>query len=139
MEKGAFCTMPSESLKRGKIAEAEFADMDRLCGREVGRIGREIPRLHFKIPHLKAVKIPHARDFGLVLGHATTCSKLLDFFFTRVGSVMLWVRSFGGRGSILDVDKIELGVLAFGGTSNDFRGNNGDGVVTARAVFLAPH
>lgn len=82
MEKVAFCTMPSECLKRGEIAEAEFADMDGVCGGEVGRIGREIPRLHFESTHLNAVKISHSGDFGLVLGHASTGAKLLDFFFT---------------------------------------------------------
>ena len=82
MEKGAFGTMPSEGLKRGEIAEAEFADMDGVGGGEVGRIGREIPRLHFESTHLNAVKIAHAGDFGLVLGHATPRAKLFDFFFT---------------------------------------------------------
>ena len=82
MEEGAFCTMPSEGLEGGKIAETELADVDRVCGRETGRIGREVPRLHFESTHLNAVEISHARDFGLVLRHATTCAKLLDFFFT---------------------------------------------------------
>ena len=139
MEKGAFCTMPSEGLKRGEVAEAEFADMDGFCGGEVGRIGREIPRLHFESTHLNAVKVSHAGDFGLVLRHATACAKLLNFFFARVGSVMLWIRSFGGSGSILNIDEIELRVLAFGGTRDDFWGDHGDGVVTARAVLLASH
>lgn len=139
MEKIAFCTMPSERLKRGEIAEAELADMDSVCGGEVGRIGRKIPRLHFESTHLNQVKISHSGDFGLVLRHTTTCAKLLDFFFTRVRSIMLWVRSFGGSGSILNVDKIKFGVIAFRGTSDDFGGDNGDGVVTAGAVFLAPY
>ena len=139
MEKGAFCTMPSEGLKRVEVAKTEFADVDGVCGGEVGRIGREIPRLHFESSHLNAVEISHAGDFSLVLRHATTCTKLLDFFFARVGSVVLWIRSFGGSGSILNIDEIELGVLAFGSTSNDFRGDHGDGIVTARAVFLASH
>lgn len=139
MEKGAFCTMPSEGLKRGEITQTEFADMNSVCGSEVGRIGREIPRLHFESTHLNTVKISHTGDFCLVLGHATTRAKLLNFFFTRVGSIMLWIRSFGGSGSILNINKIELGIFAFGGTRNDFGGNNGDGVVTARAVFLASH
>lgn len=74
MKKGAFCTMPSECPKGGEIAEAEFADMNSVCSGEIGRIGREIPRLHFESTHLDAVKVSHARDFGLVLGHATTCA-----------------------------------------------------------------
>ena len=82
MEKGAFCTMASESLERGEITETELADMDSVCGGETGRVGREIPRLHFESAHLNTVEISHTRDFGLVLGHATTRAKLLDFFFT---------------------------------------------------------
>lgn len=131
--------MPSEGLERGEIAQAEFANVDGVCGGEVGRIGREVPRLHFECTHLNAVEISHAGDFGLVLGHATTRAELLDFFFTRVGNGMLWVRSFGGGSSILNIDEVELGVLAFGGPSNDFGGDHGDGVVTARAVLLASH
>lgn len=55
MEKGAFCTMPCEGLKGGEVAQAEFADVDGVCGGEAGRIGREIPRFHFKSTHLNAV------------------------------------------------------------------------------------
>ena len=52
---------------------------------------------------------------------------------------MLWVRRFGGSGSILYIDEVKLRVLAFGGAGNDFGGDHGDGVVTARAVLLASH
>ena len=136
MEQGTFCTMASEGLKGGKIAEAEFADVYRVCGGETGRIGREIPRLHFESTHLDEVKISHARDFGLILSHTTAGAKLLYFFFTRVGSIVLRVRSFGGSGSILDIDEIALRVLTFRGPSNNLGGDHRDGVVTAGAVFL---
>ena len=139
VEEGAFCSMSGEGLEGGEVTQAEFADVDGVCGGEAGGIGREVPRLHFECTHLDAAEISHSGDFGLVLGHATACAELFDFFFARVGCVVLGIRSFGGSGGILNVDEIELRVLAFWGTSNDFRGDYGDRVVTARAVFLASH
>lgn len=81
VEKGAFGAVSGEGLERGEVTQAELADVDRVCGGEAGWVGGEVPRLHFEGTHLDAAEIPHSGDFGLVLGHATTCAKLLDFFF----------------------------------------------------------
>ena len=81
VEEGAFGAVSGEGLEGGEVAEAEFADVDRVRGGEGGRIRRKVPRLHFESAHLDAVEVPHARYFGLVLGHAATCPELFDLFF----------------------------------------------------------
>ena len=139
VQEGAFGAVPGEGLQGGEVAEAELADVHRVRGGEGGGVRRKVPRLHFEGAHLNAVEVPHARYLGLVLGHAAACPELFDFFFARVRSVVLWVRRFGGSGSVLNVDEVELGILAFGSTGDDFGGDHGDGVVTARAVLLASH
>ena len=50
---------------------------------------------------------------------------------------MLGSRGFGGGGSILDIDEIKIGVLGFGSPSGDFRGDDRDRSVAARAILLA--
>ena len=136
VQERAFEAVPGEGLQGGEVAEAEFADVDGFGGGEGGGVRREVPGFHFEGAHLDAVEVPYAGDFGLVLGHAAACAEFFDFFFARVGGVMLRVRRFGGGGGILDVDEVELRVLAFGGAGDDFGGDHGDGVVAARAVVL---
>ena len=91
VQEGAFGSVSGEGLEGGEIAQAEFADVDGVGGGEAGWVGREVPRLHFEGTHLDAAEVSHAGDFGLVLGHATACAELFDFFFARVGSVVLGI------------------------------------------------
>ena len=139
MQEGAFGAVAGEGLQGGEVAEAEFADVHRVGGREGGGVRGEVPGFHFEGAHLDAVEVPHARDFGLVLRHAAARPELFDLFFARVGGVVLRVRRFGGGGGVLDVDEVELRVLGFGGAGDDFGGDHGDGGVAARAVLLASH
>ena len=55
VEEGAFGAVSGEGLQGGEVAEAEFADVDRVRGGEVGWIGRKVPRLHFESAHLDTV------------------------------------------------------------------------------------
>ena len=139
VQERAFGAVPGEGLQGGEVAEAEFADVHRFCGGEGRGVGREVPRLHLEGAHLDAVEVPHARDLGLVLRHAAARPELFDLLFARVGGVVLRVRRLGGGGGVLDVDEVELRVLAFGGAGDDLGGDHGDGGVAARAVLLAAH
>ena len=55
VQEGAFGAVAGEGLQGGEVAEAEFADVDRVRGGEVGGVRRKVPRLHFEGAHLDAV------------------------------------------------------------------------------------
>ena len=82
MQEGALGAMSLKGEQRRGIAEAEFANIDRLGRGEGCWVRRKVPGLNFVSAHLHTSQISHAADFGLILRHTTTSAEFLNLFLT---------------------------------------------------------
>ena len=138
VQQRAFAAVAPKFPLRGKVAEAELANVHHVFFGEGNGVGAKVPRLEFVAAHLHAREIAHAGDFGLVLGHGAAGAEFLNLFLA--GEVVLIVRlgigSFGDGGRILDFDEVDIFVFGLGRAFGDFGCEDGDGVGAVLAVFL---
>lgn len=81
VEQVAFLTVAFETLPFAKVAEAEFADEDGFGGGEFDGVRGKVPGFDLVGADLDLAEVADSGDFVRGLGHRTTSSKLLYFFF----------------------------------------------------------